>query len=75
MNADAAYRRLVRPILFSLSPEAAHNFAIRNLRAISALPSVLRQLKRFQPPPNPRTVFGLTFPNPIGLAEIGRAHV
>src|SRR5438045_3623768 len=68
MNAEAAYRCLVRPILFSLSPEAAHNFAIRNLGAISALPSVLRQLERFQPPPNPKTVFGLTFPNPIGLA-------
>jgi dihydroorotate dehydrogenase len=68
MNAQAAYERLVRPILFSLPAEAAHNLAIRNLRAISALPSVLRQLKRFQPPPNPKMVFGLTFPNPIGLA-------
>jgi dihydroorotate dehydrogenase len=68
MNAEAAYQRLVRPILFSLSPEAAHNLAIRNLRAISSLPSVLRQLERFQPAPNPKTVFGLTFPNPIGLA-------
>src|SRR2546430_18681 len=68
MNVDAAYRRLVRPILFSLSPEAAHNFAIRNLRAISALPFVLRQLERYQPPPSPKTVFGLAFPNPIGLA-------
>jgi dihydroorotate dehydrogenase len=68
MNAEAAYERLVRPILFSLSPEAAHNLAIRNLRAISSWPSVLRQLKRFQPEPKPKTVFGLTFPNPIGLA-------
>ena len=68
MNADALYQRLVRPILFSLSPEAAHNLAIRNLRAISSLPFILRQLERFKPPPNPKTVFGLTFPNPIGLA-------
>ncbi|PYI94219.1 MAG: dihydroorotate dehydrogenase (quinone) [Verrucomicrobia bacterium] len=68
MNAEALYQRLVRPILFSLSPEAAHNLAIRNLRAISALPSVLRQLERFQPALSPRTVFGLTFLNPIGLA-------
>jgi dihydroorotate dehydrogenase len=68
MNADAAYERFVRPLLFSLSPEAAHNFAIRNLRAISSLPSALHQLERFKPPPNPKTVFGLTFPNPIGLA-------
>jgi dihydroorotate dehydrogenase len=68
MNAETAYERLVRPILFSLSPEAAHNLAIRNLRAISTFPSVLRQLERFQPAPKPKTVFGLTFPNPIGLA-------
>jgi dihydroorotate dehydrogenase len=68
MNAETAYERLVRPILFSLSPEAAHNLAIRNLRAISSLPSVLRQLERFQSAPKPKTVFGLTFPNPIGLA-------
>jgi dihydroorotate dehydrogenase len=68
MNADALYQRLVRPLLFSLSPEAAHNLAIRNLRVASSLPSVLRQLERFKPSPNPKTVFGLTFPNPIGLA-------
>src|ERR1700719_1208402 len=68
MNADALYQRLVRPLLFSLSPEAAHNLAIRNLRVASSLPSVLRQLERFKSPPNPKTVFGLTFSNPIGLA-------
>jgi dihydroorotate dehydrogenase len=68
MNADDAYERFVRPILFSLSPEAAHNLAIRNLRAASNWPFALKMLERFQPPPRPKTVFGLTFPNPIGLA-------
>lgn len=68
MNADTLYQRLVKPVLFSLSAETAHNLAIGNLRAISSLPSVLRQLERFRPPPNPKTVFGLTFPNPVGLA-------
>jgi dihydroorotate dehydrogenase len=68
MNVDALYQRLVRPILFPLSPEAAHNLALRNLRAASSLPAVLRLLGRFKPPPKPKTVFGLTFPNPIGLA-------
>ena len=68
MNADQAYERFVRPILFSLSAEAAHDLAIRNLRSASALPSALRLLERFKPPPKPKTVFGLTFPNPIGLA-------
>lgn len=68
MNADQAYERFVRPILFSLSAEAAHDLAIRNLRAASSLPFVLRALERFKPAPKPKTVFGLTFPNPIGLA-------
>ena len=68
MNADQAYERFVRPILFSLSAEGAHDLAIRNLRAASSWPSVLRVLERFKPPPKPKTVFGLTFPNPIGLA-------
>jgi dihydroorotate dehydrogenase len=68
MSVDGIYERLVRPLLFALSPEAAHNVAIRNLRAASNWPAALRQLERFRPPPKPTTVFGLTFPNPIGLA-------
>ena len=68
MNADALYRSFVKPILFSLSAEAAHDLAIRNLRAASQWPFALRALERFRPAPKPRIVFGLTFPNPIGLA-------
>jgi dihydroorotate dehydrogenase len=68
MKGDAFYQRLVSPLLFSLPPEAAHDLAIRNLRTISSLPSVLRKIEYFRPPPKPKTVFGLTFPNPIGLA-------
>ena len=68
MNAGTIYERFVRPILFSLSAEAAHDFAIGNLRAASKSPAALRQLARFTPRPLPKTVFGLTFPNPVGLA-------
>jgi dihydroorotate dehydrogenase len=68
MNAGAIYERLVRPILFSVSAEAAHDLAIRNLRAASTWPAALRRLERFQPAPKPTTVFGLKFPNPVGLA-------
>lgn len=68
MSADAIYERFVRPLLFSLSAETAHHLAIRNLRAASDWPAALHQLERFQPPPKPTTVFGLTFPNPVGLA-------
>lgn len=68
MNVDALYHRFIRRVLFSVSAETAHNLAIGNLRAISSLPSALRQLERFKPPPAPKSLFGLTFPNPIGLA-------
>jgi dihydroorotate dehydrogenase len=68
MNAEAAYERFVRPILFSLSAEAAHDLVIRNLRLASSLPAMLRVLERFKPPSKPKSLFGLTFPNPVGLA-------
>ena len=68
MNVGAIYEQLVRPVLFRVSAEAAHDLAIRNLRAASNWPAALRQFERYQPTPKPRTVFGLTFPNPVGLA-------
>ena len=68
MSSAATYERFVRPILFSLDPETAHHLALRSLRVTSRFSFALRALNRFQPPPNPRTVFGITFPNPVGLA-------
>jgi dihydroorotate dehydrogenase len=68
MNSAGAYERFVRPLLFSLDPETAHHLAIGSLRAFSQWRFALRMLERFQPSPKPKTLFGLTFPNPIGLA-------
>jgi dihydroorotate dehydrogenase len=62
------YERFVRPFLFSLDAEAAHRLTIASLRWASAVDVALDALKVFQPPPKTRTVFGLNFPNPIGLA-------
>ncbi len=62
------YERLVRPLLFSLEPEAAHQFTIASLRRASHFDPALRALKQFAPPSKPRSLFGLNFPNPIGLA-------
>jgi len=63
-----AYERCVRPLLFLLDPETAHRFAIACLRRASRLDPALQTLKIFQPPLKSKTLFGLTFPNPIGLA-------
>ena len=68
MSATDTYERFVRPILFSLPPETAHHLALGCLRAASHLPFALRALHSFQPPARPKTLFGINFPNPIGLA-------
>jgi dihydroorotate dehydrogenase len=62
------YERLVRPLLFSLEAETAHHFTIASLRRASHFDPALRALKQFTPPSKPKTLFGLNFPNPIGLA-------
>ncbi len=56
---------LTRPLLFSLNAETAHNLTLPALRNAAALglTGVVRK-----PAPDPRTVMGLSFPNPVGLA-------
>jgi dihydroorotate dehydrogenase len=68
MNAADIYERRIRPILFSLSPETAHHLTVGCLRGAAWLPFALRTLNSFRPPLKPTKVFGLTFPNPVGLA-------
>ncbi|HWY39585.1 MAG TPA: quinone-dependent dihydroorotate dehydrogenase [Chthoniobacterales bacterium] len=63
-----AYERLVRPLLFSVDPETAHHFTISCLRVASHLDPILDALTRFSPNPKPKSLFGVNFPNPIGLA-------
>ena len=63
-----AYERFLRPLLFSIDPETAHRLTIEILRAASHVDLALRFLKTFQPALKPKQLFGLSFPNPIGLA-------
>lgn len=62
------YEKLVRPLLFLLDAETAHHFALALLSSASNVDLVLRAVRIFQPQPRPKTLFGLKFPNPIGLA-------
>lgn len=56
------FERLSRPFLRAIDPEDAHNLALRALRVMPAI----------RPPADPPElgvrVFGLNFPNPIGIA-------
>jgi dihydroorotate dehydrogenase len=62
------YERFIRPLLFSLDAETAHDLTIALLRSASRVGPALRALSFFQPVPRPKTVFGVNFRNPIGLA-------
>jgi dihydroorotate dehydrogenase len=62
---DKLLYTLARPALFSLDAEAAHNLTLPLLRRLDAL-GLTGAFKK--PAPDPRTVMGITFPNPVGLA-------
>ena len=58
--------RLLRSALFQLDPETAHHLTLGGLQTVYSLG--LSGIIAPRPPDNPRTVMGLTFPNPVGLA-------
>lgn len=65
------YKQLIRPILFKLSPERAHYITLRMLgvaRRIPLLGKALRLFFKYDDPSLRRNLFGLEFPNPVGLA-------
>jgi dihydroorotate dehydrogenase len=62
------YERFLKPILFAMDAENAHHFAIAALQTIARYPWLLRILNRPNGKRLGKEVFGLRFPNPIGLA-------
>lgn len=65
------FERVVRPTLFRLKggdAEAAHEFAVRRLAGLARVPAALAVLRARYGVSAPRKVFGLRFPNPVGLA-------
>lgn len=65
------YNRLVKPILFLFDPEKVHYFSFFMIKVLSAIPgvsSLIRGLYQVKHPALEREVFGLKFPNPVGLA-------
>ena len=64
------YKSIIRPILFFFDPEAVHHFSFKMIRFFNniGLGGLFRSLYKVNDPKLERTVFGLTFPNPVGLA-------
>lgn len=64
--SDKFLYALARPLLFSLEPETAHHLTLPALRCAARYSLTDFVIRR--PAADPRTVMGITFPNPVGMA-------
>ena len=62
------YRRFLRPLLFKCDPEWIHHTSLGLLTGSSITGHLLEPFTHFHFPSLEKKLFGLTFPNPIGLA-------
>jgi dihydroorotate dehydrogenase len=69
---DPLFERWLRPALFRLDPERAHELAVTMLTLLSAAPPLCRALEAWTrlsgARARPIEAFGLKFPNAVGLA-------
>lgn len=64
------YKSLLRPLLFTSDPEKVHHFTFKMIRNFHKLGFgwIFRSIYKKTDKRLERNVFGLTFPNPVGLA-------
>ncbi|QNF34929.1 quinone-dependent dihydroorotate dehydrogenase [Adhaeribacter swui] len=65
------YKPLIRPLLFQIDPEEIHDFSFPSIKTAFKLPlasQLSKKMFRVDDPALEREVFGLKFPNPVGLA-------
>jgi dihydroorotate dehydrogenase len=65
------YKLILRPLFFLLNPEQAHHFVTGLFKIVIMIPGavwVIKQLYSVEDKSLEREVFGITFPNPVGLA-------
>lgn len=65
------YEKIIRPLLFNIDPEKVHYFTFSALRKLFLLPGsqkLVREQFVVEDKRLEREVFGIKFPNPVGLA-------
>jgi len=65
------YKSIIRPLFFLFDPEKIHHFTFSLIKVLSQIPgiaSIFRGLFQVNDKKLERTLFGLTFKNPVGLA-------
>jgi len=65
------YKNLIKPFLFLLDPEKAHHFSVSSFRVILKIPilaQIVKAMLAYEHPKLEKELWGIRFPNPIGLA-------
>src|SRR5690606_41498239 len=64
------YKTIIRPLFFCFDPEKIHYFTFSLLQFFNKIGfgSVFRNLYKTEDPKLERELFGIKFPNPVGLA-------
>jgi dihydroorotate dehydrogenase len=65
------YKSIIRPLFFLVQPEKIHHIVFDTLKTVCKIPFVKPLLRKFYVVKDERlkrTVFGITFDNPVGLA-------
>lgn len=65
------YKRFIRPVLFLFPPEKIHDVIFSSLKILLNIPGIswiVKKTYQVNDPNLKRKVFGLEFPNPVGLA-------
>lgn len=68
---SAVYNSIIKPILFQFDPEKVHHFSFWFIKFIHKIPmvgSLIRSSYVLKSAALEREVFGIKFPNPVGLA-------
>lgn len=65
------YKAIVKPLFFLFQPENIHDFVFKTIKILFAIPlvkSIVKMVSKVHSPNLSREVFGIKFPNPVGLA-------
>ena len=65
------YKRIIKPLLFRFDPEKIHKVVAKGLKIVMAIPGVKSLAKQWfvvKDPALERELWGITFPNPVGIA-------
>jgi dihydroorotate dehydrogenase len=65
------YKSIIRPLLFRFDPEEVHLFSFKVVKILSKVPGFSPLSRKLFKPHHPalkRTLFGLEFENPVGMA-------